>query len=200
MRNTMSCPFCNPDYIMKTVRFDEKDHSCNRWIYKSPHCYAVLKPEQHTVGDSLVILRKQEQKEHKKDITDFFADGELEQLHDFIEAINRVSERIKNFAVNEKDECPERIYVGMLGDGIKHLHAHLLPRYPFRDKEKATYEEYFRERDGQTEIDRKKDELDLGGYWYVFERERTIHKSEFGLKTTQEKISILQQLADRLRF
>ncbi len=106
---------------MTTVPIDGIDEPCKRWIFKSEYCYAVLKPEQHTIGDSIVILNN-----HKKDITDNISSKDL---CEFIKTINIVATRIKNIAQNEGSERPERIYVGILCDGvaIQHLHAHLIP-------------------------------------------------------------------------
>ncbi|KKK93602.1 hypothetical protein LCGC14_2691230, partial [marine sediment metagenome] len=121
-------------------------------------------------------------------------------LRDFIDAIREVAIRIKNIAKNDALEPPKKIYVGILCDGTPHLHTHLIPRYPFTPEDKEKYKEYFLERDGEIEILNKIKKNDLGGYWYVFERERTFYKSSYGLKEPEEKVKILERLANDLRL
>jgi diadenosine tetraphosphate (Ap4A) HIT family hydrolase len=179
---------------MKNAPFGGEDKTCNRWIYESEHCYAVLKPEQHTRGEAIVIMN-----EHRVDITDNIP---KEELSDFIETINIVASRIKNVATNDESESPERIYVGILCDGIhsEHLHAHLIPRYPFTKDDESKYEEFYLKRDGEIEITRKQREKDLGGYWYVLDKEQTFYKTSYGQLETKEKIHYLEKLANDLRL
>jgi diadenosine tetraphosphate (Ap4A) HIT family hydrolase len=188
----MSCPFCKRCSIMTSAPIDGTIRPCNRWIYKSDHCYAVLKPEQHTIGDSIVILNK-----HKKDITDDISPIELS---DFMNTIKIVATRIKNVARNN-NMPPDRIYVGILCDGveIQHLHAHLIPRYPFTPDDEAKYKDFFIQRDGENEIMKKIKRRDLGGYWYIFDKERTYYQSEYGQKDTKDKVIFLEKLANSLR-
>lgn len=172
----MKCLFCDEgrESIMKNAPFREGVKTCNRWIYESEHCYAVLKPEQHTRGEAIVIMNK-----HRKDITDNIP---REELSDFMETINIVASRIKNVAINDDLESPKRIYVGILCDGkdSEHLHAHLIPRYPFKKYDESKYEEFYLKRDGEIELLKKKKEKDLGGYWYVLDKEQTFYKTPYG--------------------
>lgn len=189
-----NCIFCNREKVMKEVPFDQPNNLCQRWIYESNYCYAVLKPEQHTIGESIVIL-----KEHRVDITN---DIPIEELADFMKAIHVVASRIKRVARNEKSENPERIYVGILCDGtqIQHLHAHLIPRYPFTEYDESKYKEYFLERDGEDEILRKQKEKDLGGYWYVCDKEQNHYKSSYAQKAVKDRVRFLECLANKLRL
>jgi len=183
------CIFCDSSQVMKKVPFAEQLYSCERWIYESKYFYAVLKPEQHTIGESIVIL-----KEHHEDIT---SDIPKKELSDFMEAIKFVSSMIKNVAKNEKSDNPERIYVGILCDGtqIQHLHAHLIPRYPFTEYDKSEYKRHFLERDGEAEILKKQKEKDLGGYWYVFDKEVNVKELPYGKKADKEKVKVFEKLA-----
>ena len=189
----MECPFCNRNSMMEEVPLNGTIERCKRWIYKNKHCYAVLKPEQHTIGECIVILRR-----HKKDITDNIS---IEEMSDFIKTINLIAKSIKNIAHNERGEKPERIYVGILcdGTGTEHLHAHLIPRYPFTEDDETKYKEYFIQRDGEIEILKKIKRKDLGGYWYIFDKEQTFYKSQFGQKPKKKKVEFLEELADKLR-
>jgi diadenosine tetraphosphate (Ap4A) HIT family hydrolase len=190
----MNCLFCNRDTIKKSAPIDGDVKECERWIYDYNNCYAVLKPEQHTIGECLVIPYK-----HRTDITD---DLSADELSDFIKTINTVAKRIKNIARNEKQLPPDRIYVGILCDGvdIQHLHAHLIPRYPFGEYENNKYRELFTQRDGEISIWNKIRKCDLGGYWYISDKEQNHYKSDFGKKKTMEKVHFLEDLARQLRF
>ncbi|MDA3917642.1 MAG: hypothetical protein PF690_11810 [Deltaproteobacteria bacterium] len=190
----MSCPFCNRESMMTSAPFDGVKQPCNRWIYKSDHCYVVLKPEQHTIGESIVILN-----DHKADLTD---DIPIEKLSDFMNIIKIISTRTKNIAKNEDSESPERIYVGILCDGIttQHLHAHLIPRYPFSKYDESKYEEFFLKRDGEIEIIKKQKAKDLGGYWYVCDKEQNHYKSSYAQKAVKDRVRFLECLANELRL
>jgi diadenosine tetraphosphate (Ap4A) HIT family hydrolase len=187
------CTFCEQEIVMKEVPFAQSNNLCERWIYESQYCYAVLKPEQHTIGESIVIL-----KEHRVDITN---DIPIEELSDFMKTINIVASRIKRVAKNNDSKNPERIYVGILCDGtqIQHLHAHLIPRYPFNEYDKSKYKEFFLKRDGKEEILRKQNEEDLGGYWYVFDKEQTVNELPYGKLKEKDKVACLEALARELR-
>jgi diadenosine tetraphosphate (Ap4A) HIT family hydrolase len=95
---------------------------------------------------------------------------------------------------------PEKIYVGILCDGTPHLHAHLIPRYPFTEEDADKYAEYFTKRDGEIEILRKIKIDDLGGYWYIFNKEQSHYKSYYGQMDTKKKVAFLEELATKLRL
>jgi len=108
---------------------------------------------------------------------------------------------IKNVAINEDSKSPERIYVGILCDGIdsNHLHAHLIPRYPFTQYDKDKYRNFFEIRDSRSEILRKQKEKDLGGYWYVFDKEQNVDETDYAKWAIEEKVIYLENLANKLR-
>lgn len=178
---------------MNNAFFGGKLERCNRGIYTSKHCYAVLKPEQHTQGEAIVIMNK-----HREGITDTISEDELS---DFMVAINKVASMIKKVAINENLLHPERIYVGILCDGknSEHLHAHLIPRYPFGQYDKDKYKNFFEIRDSRSEILRKQKEDDLGGYWYVFDKEQNVDNTTYAQWTKGKKIIYLEKLAKDLR-
>ena len=165
--------------------------ACDHAIYEDRFCYAVLAVEPYTIGHTLVILNK-----HKRDIVD---DISTVYLSKFMNAIQKVSRRLMESAENEHQGRPDNVYVCILCDGVKHFHAHLLPRYPFTKRDKATYRRRFSKRDGKEEVNRKIAKEDLGGFWYVAEREITWKESEFGKKTSAERAKFLEELARKLR-
>ncbi len=143
-------------------------------------------------GHTILILEK-----HRKDITDDFSQDELPA---FIKAINLVSTHLKKQAKDERDKLPCRIYVSSLCDGVKHLHAHLIPRYPYTPADENIYEQLFLERDGRATINRNMQSSELGGFWYVTERERNHKKSRYGQMLDQDKVSYLEGLARKLHM
>ena len=165
--------------------------ACDHAIYEDRFCYAVLAPEQYTIGHTLVIL-----KEHKRDIADDIA---TDHLSKFINAVHKVSRRLMESAENEHQGRPDNVYVCILCDGVKHFHAHLLPRYPFTRSDEATYRKKFSKRDGKKDVNVKIAKGELGGFWYVAKREATWKESEFGKKTSAEQAEFLEGLARKLR-
>lgn len=170
---------------------------CTRAIYQDSNCFAVLAPEQYSIGHTLLILEKRKSEKHKSDITDNISE---EELSAFIKAIHIISKHLKEKAKNEFEQSPERIYVCILCDGVEHLHAHLIPRYPFTGTDGNVYEQIFLERDGRKQINKNIQEDKLGGFWYIAERERNYKKSIFGEKSNKEKAEFLERLAKQLRI
>jgi diadenosine tetraphosphate (Ap4A) HIT family hydrolase len=185
-----NCPFCKPVATIKNTL--PGGTPCERDIYEDESTFAVLCPQQYTAGHTLLIL-----KDHKTDITD---DISPPHLMAFIMAIHKVAVRLKESALNSSGESPERIYVCALCDGVKHLHAHLIPRYPFTSDDEKTYRETFKKRDGEAGVEKNIAEGDMGGFWYVAEREKDYKHSAFGQKSSQEQAQILQELANQLRI
>lgn len=185
----MSCPFCNKKNIMNKLP-DGTD--CIRWIYEDDTSFAVLTIEPCTHGHTLVIF-----KDHKSDITDQVDEGDFNK---FSNAIRKVSESLKKNAKNHCGKNPEKIYVGILSDGIEHLHAHVIPRYPFTERDKANYRETFIPRDGVYEVNKNIEKGKLGGFWYIALREREWKNSEFAKKSINKQAQILQDLAKELKI
>jgi len=187
----MNCPFCNRESMLTSIPIDNKIYPCCRWIYKNNYCYAVLKPEQHTIGDTIVVLN-----EHKEGIT---SDIHGVLLYEFSKVINKVSNKLLRISSDYSKEKPVKIYVGILGDGIQHLHAHLIPRYPFTDYDREKYRRLFIDRDGEEEINCKIANDDLGGYWYISDKEEAIHKAPFSKQSPEKKVMFIESLAKYLR-
>ena len=189
----MCCRFCNKDNI-KTKLPDDGSGSipCYRCIYEGDNSYAVLCPEQYTPGHTLVILN-----DHKVDITD---DIDETVFKDFSNTIRRVAEGLKTKATNHCGQNPDKIYVCMLSDGIEHLHTHLIPRYPFTERDKSIYRETFIPRDGVDEVEDMINQHKLGGFWYMALREREWKNSEFAERTVEERANILENLAIKLKI
>jgi histidine triad (HIT) family protein len=188
MTRDNSCIFCRPAEIKYSL---PGGTPCRRDIYEDGVSFALLSPEQYTAGHTLLIL-----KNHKADITDDLSETDLST---FFSAIHKVAARLKKLAQNDCGEHPEKIYVCILCDGEKHLHAHLIPRYPFTQQDTTNYKTIFTTRDGEAEVAKAIATGDLGGYWYIAEREKHYKDTEFGRKSDSEKASILEELAGKLR-
>ncbi len=196
MNSVKECVFCR---IGKKGLLEEipqksgnKPIPCKRGIYEDDYCIATLAPEQYSIGHTLLILKK-----HRKDITDNIS---KEELSAFINALHEISKHLKEKAENEFNQSPERIYACILCDGIEHLHAHLIPRYPFTATEQNIYEQLFLERDGRKNINGKIKKDDLGGFWYIAEREKNHKKSVFWQKSDEERAKYIEDLAVKLRM
>jgi diadenosine tetraphosphate (Ap4A) HIT family hydrolase len=130
------CIFCNLNKI-KSSLFERK---CDRTIIDNKYALALLCPEQYTPGHTVVIFKK-----HIENIT---CDIRPLELHEYIKAIHKVARLLKRNAVNYNNDKPENVYVCILSDGIKHLHAHAIPRYPFTGYDEAVFRDTFIRRDG----------------------------------------------------
>jgi diadenosine tetraphosphate (Ap4A) HIT family hydrolase len=173
--NDAACRFC----VLR------EDFRRKKYIYKNTSkdglCYAVLSIHPFTVGHTLVILD-----EHVEDVA---SDLSSQQLHAFMTAINEVSKHLKNKARNERNEPPQRIYACILSDGVTHLHAHLIPRYPFSVRDKKVYIQTFLHRDGPAIVSKNVIDNDLGGFWYLAEGEKNMEeKTEDYLRPLREKL------------
>lgn len=186
-----TCPFCNFDSMTNNVLLSDKNIPCNRLIFENKYCYSVLKPEQHTPGEALVILRK-----HFRDISDNISPEELSHI---IIAAQKISRVMKCDLFNSNGFKPDKIYVSTLCDGIKHFHFHLMPRYPFTESDKKTFIRSFLQRDGSNAICRAISSEELGGFWYISEREKTFKESDYWKLGDSQKVTHLKNLAACLR-
>ncbi|MBA7629211.1 hypothetical protein ES703_36709 [subsurface metagenome] len=166
---------------------------CRRGIFEDEYCVATLAPEQYTRGHTLLIL-----KNHRTDVTDTDITGE--ELSGFINALTKLARHLKDRLGNQDSRRPERIYVCCLCDGIEHLHAHLIPRYPFTDEDKTTYRQQFEERDGRQKIEEALSTCELGGFWYIAKREKDYTKADFWSKPDEDRARDLEQLARELKL
>jgi diadenosine tetraphosphate (Ap4A) HIT family hydrolase len=144
------------------------------------------------------VVLKRRGKKHRADITD--PDLPDEELIDFIKSTKLVAKHIKQAVRNEEGQSAGRIYVCTLCDGVEHLHAHLIPRYPYTGEDENTYEQLFLERDGRKQINGKIETGDLGGFWYIAEREKSYTKSDYWRRTAEERAKYLEDLAQHLRI
>ncbi len=190
MASKNTCPFCNPEKV-KLELPSKTPCKCKRNIYENESSFAVLCPEQYTVGHSLVIFKK-----HKSGITDQVDENEL---CDFMKAIQAVAKLLEDKVRDHRGKSPDKIYACVLSDGIEHLHAHLIPRYPFTERDEATYRKEFIYRDGVIETECNIKNHKLGGFWYIALREREWKNSEFAEKHDKEKAKILEELAEKIR-
>ncbi len=172
------CPFCTPEILR------------GRTFYEDAYCFATLSREPYTWGHSLVILRA-----HAEDIT---ADIPEVALAAFTSAIHKVSRRLKERLRNEAGQAPERIYVSTLCDGVHHLHAHLIPRYPYDAEDFAAYREIFAPRDGEEAVGKAIANRDIGGFWYIARREATFKSSSFQQSPEETRSAQLAALAREL--
>ena len=189
MTSDCNCIFCDPEKIKSQL---SDGTPCKSDFYEDEDTFAILAEEQYTTGHALLIL-----KNHKTDITYNLLPGELSA---FINAIHKVSKLLKRIVKNDQGEKPERIYVCILCDGVEHLHAHLIPRYPFTHQDKNTYQKLFINRDNVNGVYEKIKEGKLGGYWYIAEREKNWKSSEYGSGSSSNKAKILEDLAKELRW
>lgn len=195
MCSIKKCIFCCRKGLLEEIprkSDNNKTVPCKRGIYEDDYCFAVLAPEQYSIGHTLLILEK-----HRKDITDNIS---KEESSAFINALHEISKHLKEKAKNEFNQSSERIYACILCDGIEHLHAHLIPRYPFTAADGNIYEQLFLERDGRKNINIKIEKDDLGGFWYIAEREKNYKKSVFGQKSDEERAKYIEELAEKLRM
>ena len=166
---------------------------CNRGIYEDAYCVATLAPEQYTRGHALVVL-----KNHRTDMADSSISSE--EIFGFTSAIHKLAKHLKENLRSRIGNAPDKIYVCSLCDGVEHLHAHLIPRYPFTDEDVKTYKKLFKERDSETEIEEAVEKGKLGGFWYIAEPEQKYKKSEFWNKPDEERARCLEEMAQRLRL
>ncbi len=132
----LNCIFCEPDKLKHQFPNSAK---CNRWIFNDENSYAVLTPQQYTIGHTLVIS-----KIHTSDITEI---STSKLFINFLISVNKVAFLLKKKVKNKDEISPDNVYVNILYDGVKHLHAHLIPRYPFTINDKKRYRKVFKERD-----------------------------------------------------
>lgn len=163
-----SCLFCllNEDKLLNELPVKGKNTPirCKKGFYSDKYCIATLTPEQLTKGHTIVVLRKH--------IEDLSFDVSEKDLIGIISAVNKISKAIKKVIKNNKGQSPERIYVCSLCDGVKHLHFHLIPRYPFSRNDKKVYRKIYTKRDGRKIVEKHIDSNELGGFWYVALREK----------------------------
>jgi diadenosine tetraphosphate (Ap4A) HIT family hydrolase len=187
MKKLDSCLFCQPEEI----KFKYTDGSeCNRCIYENDYCYAVLTPEQYTIGHSLVILNWH--------VDRIFDNLDLEHFSGFFNSINHVARLLINSVVNDTMESPQNVYVGVLCDGFEHLHAHLVPRYPFKEEDRDTYRKLFKDRDGN-KLEHNISSGNIGGFWILAEKEREWKITKYGRKTDEEKKKFLEYLRGKIK-
>jgi hypothetical protein len=74
------------------------------------------------------------------------------------------------------------------------------PRYPFDEKDKEVYKAKFSKRDGEKNVNEALQTGELGGFWYIAECEVNWKESEFWLRPSVERATILEELANRLRI
>jgi diadenosine tetraphosphate (Ap4A) HIT family hydrolase len=182
-----TCPFCDIERL-KTMIPDAIP--CRHDIDEDEHCLAILAREQYTHGHTLAVL-----KQHKADITDDVSEADL--LH-FINFIHKIATHLKAVATNDRGEHPDNIYVCILCDGVKHLHAHLVPRYPFSIEDIETYKSIIGERDGEEAVRQAIEKGDLGGFWYVAVRERDYKQTTFWKLSDSARAKHLEQLAAKM--
>jgi len=147
------CPLCDESKMDK--------------FYDSPYCFAVLALEQYTTGHTIIVT-----KDHYVDISD---DLPIFLVCDFMDMISEISSLLKGVVKNEKGESPEKIYVTILCDGVEHLHAHLIPRYPWTKLDEIDYHYNYEDRD-KHEVLNSIARGDMGGVWYIVERSRKPYK------------------------
>jgi len=170
MNSNTGCLFCRIGIKGLLEELPSKSKNCqsvpcNRGIYEDAYCVATLAPEQYSQGHTLVIL-----KNHRTDMVDSSISSE--ELVGFVNAIHKLTKHLKKNLRDSNDKAPERIYVCSLCDGVEHLHAHLIPRYPKTGK----------------------------GFQYIGELEKNYKESEFWKKSDEERAHNLQELAERLRL
>ncbi|VVB89143.1 HIT domain protein [uncultured archaeon] len=195
MNSVKECVFCRIKGLLEEIPQKSGNNTipCKRGIYEDDYCIATLAPEQYTKGHTLLIL-----KNHRVDIAD--TNISREELSGFIDALNKLAIHLKGKLQDYENNVPQRIYIAILCDGIEHLHAHLIPRYPFTDADGNIYEKLFLERDGRKNINRKIEKDELGGFWYIAEREKNYKKSEFWNKSDEERAKYLEEFAGKLRM
>lgn len=151
-----------------------------------------MAPEQYTVGHTIVISKK-----HAADQMDEALSPEEHQR--FWAEVRCVSKRLRDRARNEVGEHPVRIYVCILCDGTEHLHAHLIPRYPFSYRDEVIYRHELGNRDGAETVRCRAKKGHFGGFWFIAERERNWKDYGFGMEDAETRAERLAERAEGLR-
>jgi diadenosine tetraphosphate (Ap4A) HIT family hydrolase len=136
-----NCEFCK---LLKEDSFKKE----NRLIRENEFCIAVLDHKPQRRCHVLVIL-----KNHKKDLSD--KNLSKEELKNFIDMIHKMCKCLKERIKDKNQKSPDRIYVCSLCDGVEHLHAYLIPRYPYTTKDKEFYKKLYPKKEIKP------------GFWYL---------------------------------
>ena len=91
------------------------------------------------------------------------------------------------------DKSPENVSVNILCDAEIHIHAHLIPRYAFSKNDKNKYRTIFKKRDGE-KLDYNIAIENIGGFWYLAEREINCKNTIYGKKSDEQKIKFFEEL------
>jgi len=141
MLDKKKCEFCR---LLKNNSFEKQ----NRLIMENKSCVAVFDHNPQHKGHVLVIL-----KNHKKDLSDENLSNK--ELKNFIGMIHEMCKYLKKEMRDENQKSPDKIYVSSLCDGVEHLHAHLVPRYPYTTEDKEFYKKLYPEKEIKP------------GFWYL---------------------------------
>jgi len=161
--------------------------------------YAILCPEQYTKGHTLIISgpRINDENESLECIKRIF-DIRSDELQTLMSGISKVANRLK-----EKLKGVENVILISLNE--KKDHFHLIPRYPYKEKEKKFHSKNFYKRDYNTEDELKQawendpSGKELHGIWYYAYREQTFKDRKYWKKPPEERAKVLNQLASELR-
>lgn len=203
-----SCPFCDVRKKFTHTWFsDIGEQKCQAWIdYKIGHdnkflWYAVLNGDQYTYGNTLFILGP-----HREKITDQSL-TELE-LNSLITGLKKVTRRLKQTL------GVKTVHVLSLCEGVKHLHFHLIPRYPYEEDEKKFFIENYwnRERKNLTAKGKKKWQsrkqfekavmgecLKIHGMWYAAYHEMKFKASSYWKQSVVDRVKELEHIASIVR-
>ena len=208
------CPFCNVKGKFDNIYMsDYKENNGEiriengAWIDYEQDTqgnflwYAILCSEQYTKGHTLIITGprindKDDSLECIKKIFDIRPD----ELQTLMSGISKVANRLKC-----KLKGVENILLISLNEEKDHFHIHLIPRYPYKEKEKKFHSENCYKRDYKTEVELKQAwENDpkgkkLHGIWYYAYREQNFKNRKYWKKPPEERAKILNQLASKLQ-
>ncbi len=185
------CDFCDRKGMMNFL--PSGNIRCKRGIYTSKYSFAVLDPNQYSRGHTILVSRT-----HGCDHLDYRISAK--QYRGFCDDIREVSQLLKCKARNAVGQAPDKIYVCILCDGaIKHLHAHLIPRYPFSPEDELAHRREFSKRDTPAQIEGRVKKGCLGGFWLIAHREKNCTKTEFGKGTSERRAELLADLANEIR-
>ena len=188
------CPFCNVSRKFTHTHFEglREDQPCEAWIdYDKDKTgrflwYAILSGEQYTQGHTLLILGP-----HRNKITD--CSLTVLELGALVVGLKKVACRLRDILEIET------VHVLSLCEGQKHLHFHLIPRYPYSKKEKKFYVSHYSKREeNNPNFANDVSNGNIHGMWYTAYHEMKFKNSKFW-RHPEDRTRELQDLAKRLR-
>ena len=220
MTKAKDCDFCWSREMIR-LKFPGVSREFDREIAVKDDWYAVLAREQYTLGHSLVICRSKDDQKEEEECK--FNVGFLSRnpkrhseawqnlaagmgqvalaLQEELESLQGLEEWEEKWGKVRKAES---IHILALCEGIPHLHAHLIPRYEYRNWEKEFYRAHYFERERRQAVselcfEERLEEGQIHGMWYAACREMNYDQTCFGLMSSEDRGKRIENLAACIR-